>query len=96
MESQGEDNVLYNIVNGKFAPPAVSVAEAVSIGDNMLSVFHRSLPSGFHAKIASPVNILPEAQYQSGRENCVRCRVYHHVHYYGRTKTTSPTGASFG
>ena len=96
LESQGEDNVLYNIVNGKIAPPAVSVAEAVSSGDNMLSVFHKSLPSGFHANRSSPVKTLPEAQYQSGRENCIRCLVYHPVHYYGRTKTTSPTCASFG
>ena len=41
-------------INGKFAPPAVNVADAVSIGDKMLSVFRRSLPSGFHAKMSSP------------------------------------------
>ena len=36
---QGEDNVLYNIVNGKIAPHAVNVADAVSTGDNMLRCF---------------------------------------------------------
>ena len=58
LEGQGEDNVLYNIVNGKIAPPAVNVADAVSIGDNTLSVFRRSLPSGFHAKMSSPVKTM--------------------------------------
>ena len=58
LEGHGEDNVLYNIVNGKIAPPAVNVADAVSIGDKMLSVFSRSLPSGFHAKMSSPVNTM--------------------------------------
>ena len=38
LEGQGEDNVLYNIVNGNFAPPAVNVADAVSIGDKMLKM----------------------------------------------------------
>ena len=93
LEGQGEDNVLYNIVNGKIAPLAVNVADAVSIEGQMLSVFRRSLSSGFHAKIPGPVKTLPEAQYQSGEENCVRCRVYHPVHSDGRTTTTSPTGA---
>ena len=92
LEGQCDDNILYNIVNGKIAPPAVNVADAVSIGGNMLSVFHRSLPSGFHAKIYFPVKTLPEVQYQSGRENWVRCRVYHPAHSDGRTTTTSPTG----
>ena len=55
---QGEDNVLYTIVNGKIAPPAVNVADAVSIGNNTLSMFRRSLPSGFHAKMSSPVNTM--------------------------------------
>ena len=58
LEGQGEDNVLYNIVNGKIAPPAVNVADAVSIGDNTMSVFRRSLPSGFHAKMSSPVKTM--------------------------------------
>ena len=55
LEGQCEDNVLYNIVNGKIAPPAENVADAVSIGDNTLSVFRRSLPPGFHAEMSSPV-----------------------------------------
>ena len=50
--------ILYNIVNGKIAPPAVNVADAVSIGDNTLSMFRRSLPSGFHAKMSSPVKTM--------------------------------------
>ena len=58
LEGQGEYNVLYNIVNGKIAPPAVNVADAVSIGDNTMSVFRRSLPSGFHAKMSSPVKTM--------------------------------------
>ena len=45
LEGQGEDNVLYNSVNGKIAPHAVTVADAVSIGDNKLSVYRRSLAS---------------------------------------------------
>ena len=58
MEGQSEDNVLYDIVNGKIAPPAVNVVDAVSIGDNMLSVFRRSLPSGLHAKMSSSVKTM--------------------------------------
>ena len=58
LEGRGEDNVLYNIVNGKIAPPAVNVADAVSIGDKMLSVFRKSHPSGFHAKMSSPVKTM--------------------------------------
>ena len=58
LEGQGEDNVLCNIVNGKIAPLAVNVADAVSIGDNTLNVFRRSLPSGFHAKMSSPVKTM--------------------------------------
>ena len=58
LEGQGEDNVLYNIVNGKIAPPAVNEADAVSIGDNTMSVFRRSLPSGFHANMSSPVKTM--------------------------------------
>ena len=49
---------MYNIVNGNFAPPAVNVADAVSIGDKMLTMFRRSLPSGFHVKMSSPVNTM--------------------------------------
>ena len=37
-EGQGEDKVLYNIVNGKMSPPAMNVADAVSSGVNVLSV----------------------------------------------------------
>ena len=72
LKSQGEDNVLYNIVNGKIAPPAVNVADAVA---DTLSVFRSSLPSGFHANMSSPVRDhgLPEARCQTGRENSVRC-----------------------
>ena len=51
-------NVLYTIVNGKIAPPAVNVADALSIGGNVLSVLSRSLPSGFHAKMSSPVKTM--------------------------------------
>ena len=58
LEGRGEDNVLYNIGNGKIDPPAVNVADAVSIGDKMLSVFRKSLPSGFHAKMSSPVKTM--------------------------------------
>ena len=36
----------------------MNVADAVSIGDNTLSVFRRSLPSGFHAKMSSPVKTM--------------------------------------
>ena len=41
LEGQGDDNVLYNIINGKIAPPVVNVAYAVSTGDKMFSVFRR-------------------------------------------------------
>ena len=57
-EGHGEDNILYNIANGKIAPPAVNVADAVSIGYKMLSVFRKSLPSSFHAKMSSPVKTM--------------------------------------
>ena len=50
LEGHVEGNVMYNIDNGKIDPPAVNVADAVSIGDKVLSMFRRSLPSGFHAK----------------------------------------------
>ena len=93
LERKCEDDVLYNIVIAKIAPPAMNVADAVSIGDKMLSVSRRSLPSGFHAKISSPVKTLPEAQYQSGRDNCVRCRVYLPAHSDGMTRTIAPTSA---
>ena len=74
LEGQGEDNVLYNIVNGKIYPPAVKVADAVSIGDNTLSVFRRSLPSGFHAKMSSPVKTMDYLKRGvKMRENSVRC-----------------------
>ncbi len=74
LEGQGEDNVLYNIVNGKIAPPVVNVADAVSIGDNTLSVFRRSLPSGFHAKMSSPVKTMDYLKRGvKMRENSVRC-----------------------
>ena len=73
LEGQGEDNVLYNIVNSKMYPPAVKVAYAVSIGDNTLSVFRRSLPSGFHAKISSPVKTMDYLKRGvKMRENSVR------------------------
>ena len=68
LEGQGGDNVLYNIVNGKIAPPAVNVVDAVSIGDKMLSVFHRSQPSGFHAEMSSPVKTIPNARYKVGEK----------------------------
>ena len=93
LEGQGGDDDRYNIVNGNIAPPAVNVVDAVSIGDKMVSVFRRSLPSGFHAEMSSPVKTIPNARYQSGRENCVRCRVYPPVQSDSRTRTVAPTGA---
>ena len=36
----------------------MNVADAVSIGDKMLSMFRRSLPSGFHATMSSPVKTM--------------------------------------
>ena len=80
-------------INGKIAQPAVKLADAVSIGDKMLNVFRRWLPSGFHAKMYSPIKTIPEARYQSGRENGVRCRVYLPAHSDSRTTTAAPTGA---
>ena len=95
LERKGEDDVLYNIVNAKIAPPAMNVADAVSIGDKMLSVTRRSLPSGCHAKTktSSPVKTMHEARYQRGRENCVRCRVYLLARSDSMTRTVAPTGA---
>ena len=58
LEGHGEDNVLYYIVNDKIAPPAVNVADAVSIGDKMLSVFRGPLPPGFHSKMSSPMKTM--------------------------------------
>ena len=36
----------------------MNVTDAVSSGDNVLSVLRRSLPSGFHAKMSSQVKIM--------------------------------------
>ena len=36
----------------------MNVTDAVSSGNNVLSVLRRSLPSGFHAKMSSPVKIM--------------------------------------
>ena len=90
-EGQGEDNVLYNQWQNCFS--CSECGSCVSIGDKMLSVFRRWLPSGFHAKMSSPIKTIPEARYQSGRGNCVRCRVYLTAHSDGRTTTAALTGA---
>ena len=50
-------------INGKIAPPAVKLADAVSIGDKMFRVFRRWLPSGFHAKMYSPIKTIPESAW---------------------------------
>ena len=76
------------------APSAVNVADAVSIGDNILGVFCRSLPPGFHAKISSPVKTMEYLKRGINlRENCVRCRVYLAAHSDGGTTTAASTGA---
>ena len=36
----------------------MNVTDAVSSGNNVLGVLRRSLPSGFHAKMSSPVKIM--------------------------------------
>ena len=94
LEGQGEDNTLYIIVNGKIAPPAVNVADAVSIGDKMVSVFRRSLPSGFLANMSSPVKTSEylKCRVKLGEKTVFYAEsIYHHSD--GRTTTAAPTGA---
>ena len=90
LEGQGEDNVLCNIVNGKIAPPAGNVADAVSIGDNTLSVFRRSLPSGFHATMSSPVKIM---DYLKRGVKMGEKTVFDAESIFLRILTAAPTGA---
>ena len=51
---------LYNIANGRFAPPEaeVNVAESVDIGEKMAAQFQTSLPTGFHAPISSCIKTM--------------------------------------
>ena len=53
-----ESDVLYNIVNGQVAPAVVNVSDALSLGALMVTDFRKSLPSGFHAKLSSPVKTM--------------------------------------
>lgn len=51
---------LYNIANGRFAPPEaeVNVSESVDLGERMATEFRASLPTGFHATISSPIKTM--------------------------------------
>ena len=46
-------NVLCDISDGKVAPKDVNVADSLMLGAQMATIFHNSLPSGFHAKLSS-------------------------------------------
>ena len=50
--------VLYNIINGQIAQEEINVVEAVTIGEKMATTFKNSLPTGFHAKISTPVKTM--------------------------------------
>ena len=50
--------VLYNIINGQIAQEEINVVEAVNIGEKMATAFKNSLPTGFHAKISTPVKTM--------------------------------------
>ena len=51
---------LYNIVNGRIAPPHINVNEAVTIGEDMQMEFMTSLPSGFHNPIKRKIKTMEE------------------------------------
>ncbi len=53
-----DSNVLYNIFNGQVAPSVVNVADSLALGAPMATAFRNSLPTGFHAKLSSPVNTM--------------------------------------
>ena len=50
--------VLYNIINGQIAQEEINVVEAVIIGEKIATAFMNSLPTGFHAKISTPVKTM--------------------------------------
>ena len=51
-----ESDILYNIHNGQVAPTIVNVSDSLAFGGTMATAFQNSLPTGFHAKLSSPVN----------------------------------------
>jgi hypothetical protein len=53
-----DSDVLYNIHNGQVAPTMVNVADSLALGTPMATAFRNSLPTGFHAKLSSPVNTM--------------------------------------
>ena len=53
-----ESDVLYNVHNGQVAPTIVNVSDSLAFGGTMATAFQNSLPTGFHAKLSSPVNII--------------------------------------
>ena len=59
-----ENDVLYNIVNGKVAPAVVNVSDALALGALMVTDFRKSLPAGFHAKLSSPVKTMEKLKHR--------------------------------
>ena len=53
-----ESDVLYNIHNGQVAPTIVNVSDSLAIVRTMATAFQNLLPTGFHAKLSSPVNTM--------------------------------------
>ena len=53
-----ESDVLNNIHNGQVAPTIVNVSDSLAFGGTMATAFQNSLPTGFYAKLSSPVNTI--------------------------------------
>ena len=53
-----QNNCLYNIVTGQIASDDINVAEALSIGKQMMAKFVSGLPENFHSSISSPVKTM--------------------------------------
>ena len=50
-------------MNGQVALKEVNVADALSIGEQTVSLFRNSLPSGFHAEISCPVKTMEQLKH---------------------------------
>lgn len=60
-----ESPVLYSIINGQVAPEEVNVEDALSVREKMVTSFQKGMPSGFHSKIACPVETMEQLSEES-------------------------------
>ncbi|XP_068225089.1 uncharacterized protein [Palaemon carinicauda] len=60
---KAESAVQYNIVNGQVAPKEVNVEYALLLGQKMATAFRKALPSGFHAKLSSPIKTMEQLKH---------------------------------